>query len=98
MHRPSPVLPTSVAKSVIALVIVLVAVLASALTAGSAAAAGRRPFAESASDAAYTTTVTNFDSSGNQTVRFDTDGKAVDATEGMLALFGGTYYLYRTAL
>ncbi len=47
--------------------------------------------------AGYTATVTNFDANGDQVVRFDTDGNAVDAHDGMIALFGGTYYLYGTA-
>jgi hypothetical protein len=85
MRRPNPALPGSVT----ALVIALVAVLISAMTAGSAAAT---PPA-----AAYTTTITNFDSGGNQAVRFDTDGNAVDAHDGMIALFGDMYYLYGTA-
>ncbi|MEV7622796.1 family 43 glycosylhydrolase [Actinoplanes sp. NPDC089786] len=47
--------------------------------------------------AAHATTVTNFDSAGNQVVRFDTQGNAVDAHDGQIALFGGVYYLYGTA-
>src|SRR4051812_41431582 len=47
--------------------------------------------------AAYTTVVTNFDNAGNQVVRFDTRGNAVDAHDGEIAVFGGTYYLYGTA-
>jgi Glycosyl hydrolases family 43 len=50
-----------------------------------------------AANAAYTTTVTNFDSGGNQVVRFDNRGEAVDAHDGMIAVFNGTYYLYGTA-
>lgn len=46
---------------------------------------------------AFTTTVTNFDAQGNQVVRFDTRGDAVDAHDGEIALFGGTYYLYGTS-
>ncbi|MEU4250243.1 family 43 glycosylhydrolase [Amycolatopsis sp. NPDC026612] len=45
----------------------------------------------------YTTTVTTFDAQGNQVVRFDTEGNAVDAHDGEIALFGGTYYLYGTS-
>ncbi|MGH6657993.1 MAG: family 43 glycosylhydrolase [Actinocrinis sp.] len=104
MHRSITTLP----KSAAVLVVALVAMLISALTAGPAGAAGYRPSASAsaaassatttaAEAAAYTTTVTNFDSGGNQVVRFDTDGNAVDAHDGMTALFGGTYYLYGTA-
>jgi hypothetical protein len=53
--------------------------------------------APSVVSAAYTTTVTNFDNAGNQVVRFDTRGNAVDAHDGEIAVFGGTYYLYGTA-
>ncbi len=92
MRRPNPA-PRGPAT---AFVLGLIAILISALTAVSAAAAGNRPSAATPA-AAYTTTVTNFDAGGNQTVRFDTDGNAVDAHDGMIALFGGTYYLYGTA-
>ncbi|GAA2355540.1 hypothetical protein Cme02nite_48210 [Catellatospora methionotrophica] len=47
--------------------------------------------------AAHTTTITNFDAAGNQVIRFDTAGNAVDAHDGDLALFGGAYYLYGTS-
>jgi hypothetical protein len=47
--------------------------------------------APSAADAAYSTTVTNFDQ------RFDVHGNAVDAHDGEISVFGGTYYLYGTA-
>jgi hypothetical protein len=47
--------------------------------------------------AAYTSTITNFDSGGNATVRFDTRGNAVDAHDGEISVFNGTYYLYGTA-
>src|SRR3954452_18030697 len=50
-----------------------------------------------AAHAAYSTVVTNFDNAGNQVVRFDTRGNAVDAHDGEIAVFGGTYYLYGTA-
>jgi hypothetical protein len=42
-------------------------------------------------------TLVNFNSSGQQVVRFDTAGNAVDAHDGMIADFGGTYYLYGTS-
>jgi hypothetical protein len=47
--------------------------------------------------AAYTSTIRNFDAAGNQTVRFDTRGNAVDAHDGVIDVFNGTYYLYGTA-
>ena len=47
--------------------------------------------------AAYATTITNFDTAGNQVIRFDTAGNAVDAHDGDLAFFGGNYYLYGTS-
>lgn len=47
--------------------------------------------------AAVDTEITNFDAAGNQVVRFDTDGNAVDAHDGAVARFGGTYYLYGTS-
>jgi hypothetical protein len=50
-----------------------------------------------ASAAPYASTVTNFDSSGNQVVRFNTRGNGVDAHDGHIAVFGGVYYLYGTA-
>jgi Glycosyl hydrolases family 43 len=50
-----------------------------------------------AAHADYRTTVTNFDSAGNQAVRFDVRGNAVDAHDGEISVFGGTYYLYGTA-
>lgn len=36
----------------------------------------------------------NFDSAGRPLVRFDTSGRAVDAHDGELRYFSGTYYLY----
>lgn len=42
-------------------------------------------------------TITNFDASGHQITRYDTNGNAVDAHDGMIALFGSTYYLYGTS-
>ena len=50
-----------------------------------------------AASAATTSTLTNFNSSGQQTVRFDTNGNAVDAHDGQLARFGHDYYLYGTS-
>jgi hypothetical protein len=50
-----------------------------------------------AASTSYETTVTNFDSAGNQVVRFDTRGNAVDAHDGQLAVFNGVYYLYGTS-
>ena len=47
--------------------------------------------------AATTSTLVNFNSSGQQVVRFDTNGNAVDAHDGQLARFGDTYYLYGTS-
>lgn len=60
-------------------------------------AAAVAPATAIAAPADYTTTVTNFDSAGDQLTRFDTRGNAVDAHDGMIADFGGTYYLYGTA-
>lgn len=79
-----------------AFVTALIAILISGLTAGSASASGT-PSSAAAAAAGYTTTITDFDSHGDQVVRFDTDGDAVDAHDGMIASFGGTYYLYGTA-
>jgi hypothetical protein len=42
-------------------------------------------------------TLVNFNSAGQPVVRFDTAGNAVDAHDGMIADFGGTYYLYGTS-
>ncbi|MBB5874329.1 hypothetical protein F4553_007763 [Allocatelliglobosispora scoriae] len=47
--------------------------------------------------AAYTTTVTNFNTAGQQVIRFDTGGNAVDAHDGEIAVFNGVYYLYGTS-
>ncbi|MFI6077303.1 family 43 glycosylhydrolase [Actinoplanes sp. NPDC051343] len=54
-------------------------------------------FAPTVAHAAYDTTVTNFDNAGNQIVRLDVHGNAVDAHDGEISVFGGTYYLYGTA-
>lgn len=42
-------------------------------------------------------TVTNFDKDGKQVTRFSTVGDAIDAHDGEIALFNGTYYLYGTS-
>ena len=44
-----------------------------------------------------TTTITNFDNKGNQLTRFDALGNAIDAHDGEIAYFEGTYYLYGTS-
>ncbi|WP_231489718.1 family 43 glycosylhydrolase [Pedobacter sp. Leaf170] len=41
--------------------------------------------------------VTNFSATGKQLTRFDILGNAVDAHDGEIALFNGTYYLYGTS-
>jgi hypothetical protein len=64
------------------LVLALVAMLAMALP---------------ASASPFTTTVTNFDAQGHQVIRFDTHGDSVDAHDGEIAFFDGTYYLYGTS-
>jgi hypothetical protein len=47
--------------------------------------------------AATASTLVNFNGSGQQIVRFDTNGNAIDAHDGQLARFGDTYYLYGTS-
>ena len=47
--------------------------------------------------AAATSTLVNFTPGGAQQQRFDTAGDALDAHDGMIADFGGTYYLYGTS-
>jgi hypothetical protein len=47
--------------------------------------------------AATASTLINFNGSGQQIVRFDTNGNAVDAHDGQLARFGNSYYLYGTS-
>lgn len=47
--------------------------------------------------ASTNSTLVNFTASGAQQQRFDTDGNALDAHDGMLAQFNGTYYLYGTS-
>ncbi|RZM29016.1 MAG: hypothetical protein EOO88_06635 [Pedobacter sp.] len=46
---------------------------------------------------AYQTTLTNFNTKGQQTIRFDNMGEAVDAHDGEIAVFNGVYYLYGTS-
>ena len=46
---------------------------------------------------AYQTTLTNFNAKGQQTVRFDNMGEALDAHDGEIAVFNGVYYLYGTS-
>ena len=58
---------------------------------------GGVPVVSAASASDYSTTVTNFDGAGNQVQRFDTRGNSVDAHDGEIADFDGTYYLYGTA-
>lgn len=50
-----------------------------------------------ASASPFTTTVTDFDAQGHQVIRFDTQGNSVDAHDGEIAFFNGTYYLYGTS-
>ncbi len=50
-----------------------------------------------AARAAVSPTITNFDGAGHQISRFDVDGNALDAHDGQIALFSGTYYLYGTS-
>jgi hypothetical protein len=44
--------------------------------------------------AATTVTITNFTPAGEPVTMFDTNGNAIDAHEGGIEVFGGTYYLY----
>jgi len=46
---------------------------------------------------AFVTTLTNFNKKGNQITRFDAMGNAIDAHDGEIAYFEGTYYLYGTS-
>jgi hypothetical protein len=41
--------------------------------------------------------ITNFDKQGNQVIRYSNVGDAIDAHDGEIALFNGTYYLYGTS-
>jgi hypothetical protein len=63
---------------------------------GTSAALGTSAAPGNAS-AGTASTLVNFNSSGQQIVRFDTNGNAVDAHDGQLARFGDTYYLYGTS-
>jgi beta-xylosidase len=42
-------------------------------------------------------TLVNFNGSGNQVIRFDVDGNAIDAHDGDIRYFNGKYYLYGTS-
>jgi hypothetical protein len=42
-------------------------------------------------------TLTNFSQDGQQAMRFDTNGNALDAHDGEITRFGSTYYLYGTS-
>jgi len=53
--------------------------------------------AASPARAAVDTDLANFGAGGEQVVRFDTDGNAVDAHDGAIQRFGDTYYLYGTS-
>jgi hypothetical protein len=41
--------------------------------------------------------IANFDKQGNQVIRYSNVGDAIDAHDGEIALFNGTYYLYGTS-
>ncbi|MHA4896488.1 family 43 glycosylhydrolase [Pedobacter sp. PWIIR3] len=43
------------------------------------------------------TTITNFNSKGGQVMKFNSMGEAIDAHDGEIAYFNGTYYLYGTS-
>jgi len=72
----------------------LAAVLALALGALLAAPAGP---ASAAPAGERTVTLANQDAAGNPTMRFDTDGNAIDAHDGQIQRFGDLYYLYGTS-
>ena len=42
-------------------------------------------------------TFVNFNANGEQTIRFDDMGDAIDAHDGEIAVFNGIYYLYGTS-
>jgi hypothetical protein len=65
--------------------------------AGDAANAGDAADAGDGGTAPYVSTLTNFNAMGDHVVRFDTNGNAVDAHDGHIAVFDGLYYLYGTA-
>lgn len=69
----------------------------SVLVAALLAAVATAVVAPQAAYGAYQSTVTNYDSAGDQVVRFDTRGNAVDAHDGEISVFNGTYYLYGTS-
>jgi hypothetical protein len=76
----------------------VMALSAMALSAG-LIASGTASAASAPGSAAHPgqTTLTNFTPDGQQAIRFDTDGNAVDAHDGEIAEYGGTYYLYGTS-
>lgn len=43
------------------------------------------------------TTIVNFNSKGGQVMKFNSMGEAIDAHDGEIAYFNGTYYLYGTS-
>ena len=45
----------------------------------------------------YSQSLINFDYEGHQITRFDDHGNAIDAHDGKLSFFNGTYYLYGTS-
>ena len=49
------------------------------------------------SNSFHTTTIKNFNAAGEQVTRFSTLGEAIDAHDGEIAFFEGTYYLYGTS-
>src|SRR5262245_22913069 len=87
VHRPAA--PSAAARRRI---LEIISAVVSLVLVGVGLAVTARP-----ASAAYATTLTNFDSSGNQVTRYDTAGNAVDAHDGKIALFDGGYYLYGTS-
>lgn len=61
------------------------------------AQSGKKAGKSSGSAKRETAILTNFDKNGNQLTRFDALGNAVDAHDGEIAYFDGTYYLYGTS-
>lgn len=92
MRRRLPTLPTLLA--------LLPAVTAVALAPGAAAARAGVPSQPAAHTAGGSeipsTTIVNGGSFG-ATIRFDTDGNAIDAHDGEIARFADRYYLYGTS-
>ena len=85
-------------------VIAAAVITALAGLAGTAAARTASPSASSSASvpaasqpATGGSVLTNFNASGQQVTRFDTDGNAVDAHDGQIAYFDHTYYLYGTS-